>query len=638
VTNANLIRILYMEDDLGLARLLQKMLQRRGFDVDIAADGEEGLVMLDAKQYDIVLVDYNMPFLGGLDVISALSAKNALLPTIMVTGQGNEMVAVEALKLGAVDYVVKDVNMKYLDLIPSVIDQVMLRQQMLRERQQMLETVKASEERYRLLFNNNPIPSMAYDLQTLRVIAVNDAAITHYGHTEEEFLSLTITDLYTPEETPALLNVLAKVDQGTSQAGVWKHRLKNGSLIEVDITSHCLMLNNIKAHLILAHDITEQNKMKENLLQTQKLESLGVLAGGLAHDFNNLLTAILGNLSLAKLESTPGENTTRYLEVAEKATTRAQGLTQQLLTFASGGAPVKQTLSIGKLLEESAGVALRGSRSRCEFKIAPDLRDIEADEKQLEQVVHNLIKNADQSMPESGTITVTGENITLPADNPLLLKPGDYIKVSITDQGTGIPADDLEKIFEPYFTTKQTGSGLGLATCYSIIKRHDGHITAESGTGKGATLSLYLLVSSVQAAPVALNASRAPVLGNGRILVMDDEAMVRDVLRRSLTNLGYEVVCTHEGSKAVTLYEQALKSNRPFNAVIMDLTIPDGMGGKDAVIKLQEIDPGVKAIVSSGYSNDPVMANYKEFGFSGVVSKPYSIQSLSEAVHKVLSA
>jgi two-component system, cell cycle sensor histidine kinase and response regulator CckA len=637
VTETTLTRILYMEDDPGLARLLQKILQRRGFVIDIATNGEEGLSMLDADLYELLLVDYNMPFMGGIDVIRALSAKNTLPPTIMVTGEGNELVAVEALKLGAADYIVKDTDMKYLDLLPSVIDQVLFRQQMLRDRQKMLGAIRASEERYRLLFDCNPIPSMAYDLQTLSFMAVNEAAVAHYGYTYEEFLSLSIRDIYTPEEMPVLLNILTRLDQGEKQRGVWKHRLKDGSLIEVEITSHSFMLSDVRAHLILANDITEQKMVKENMLRSQKLESLGVLAGGLAHDFNNLLTAILGNLSLAKLDAPTGESVSRYLEFAEQATSRAQSLTQQLLTFARGGAPVKKLLSAKELIVDSAGFAVRGSRSRCEFKIAPDLRTIEADEGQLGQVINNLVMNADQAMPEGGTVTVSGENVTLTADNPLLLKPGGYIRISVADHGIGILKDNIKKIFDPYFTTKDKGIGLGLATCYSIMKHHDGHITVESTPGEGATFFLYLPASSVRTVPAVPDTCRVPLRGTGRILVMDDEDIVRDVLHRSLTHLGYVVVSAHEGNEAIALYEQALKSGQPFDAVIMDLTIPGGMGGKDAVIKLREIDPGVKAIVSSGYSDDPIMARFRDYGFSGVVSKPYTLKALSETVHSVIA-
>ncbi len=635
MTETSFTRILYMEDDPGLARLLQKMLQRRGFVINIATNGEEGLTMLDAEQYDLLLLDYNMPFMGGIDVIRALTAKNALPPTIMVTGEGNEMVAVDALKLGAADYIVKDADMKYLDLLPSVIDQVLYRQQMLRERHQMQEAIRASEERYRLLFDNNPIPSMVYDLQTLRFTAVNEAAVVHYGYTAEQFLTLSIKDLYTPEEIPSLLAILSKLDQGKRQKGVWKHRLKNGAVIEVEITSHKLVLGNTRAHLILAKDITEQNMIQENMLRSQKLESLGVLAGGLAHDFNNLLTAILGYISLAKLEAPPGDGA-NYLNVAEQAASRAQSITHQLLTFARGGSPVKKSLAVKKLLEDSTGFAIRGSKSRCEFRIAPDIRTIEADEGQLSQVIHNLVMNAEQAMPEGGTVTVSADNVALLPDNPFLLNPGDYIKISVADKGIGIPEGSLKKIFDPYFTSKDKGSGLGLATCYSIMKRHDGHITVESSPGAGATFFLYLPSEDIQSIPAVADSNQAPVHGSGRILVMDDEDLVRDVLFKSLTHLGYEVVSAHEGNEAVTLYEQALKSGRPFDAVIMDLTIPGGMGGKEAMIKLRDINPGVKAIVSSGYSDDPIMASFKDYGFSGVVSKPYTLKTLSTAVHAVI--
>ncbi len=637
VPETTITRILYMEDNPGLARLLQKILQRRGFVIDIATNGQEGLAMLDASNYDLLLLDYNMPFLGGIEVIRALTAKNTLPPTIMVTGEGNEMVAVAALKLGAADYVVKDTEMKFLDLLPSVIDQVLYRQRMLKDRQQMLEVIRAGEERYRLLFDNNPIPSMAYDLQTLRFVAVNEAAVAHYGYTHEEFLALSISDIYPPEEMPALLNILSKLDRGVKQSGVWTHRLKNGSLIEVEITSHSLMLSDIRAHLIFANDITEQKKMEESMLKSQKLESLGVLAGGLAHDFNNLLTAIIGNIALAKLDAPPGESVSRYLEFAEAATSRAQSLTQQLLTFVRGGSPVKKLLSAKNLIVDSAGFAIRCSKSRCEFKIAPDLRAIEADEGQLGQVINNLVMNAEQAMSEGGTVTVSAENVTLTKDNPLLLKPGDYIKISVSDQGIGIPEENIKKIFDPYFTTKDNGIGLGLATCYSIINNHNGHITVESTPGAGTTFFLYLPASSVQDVPPAPDTGRVPLRGTGKILVMDDEDIVRDVLHRSLTHLGYTVVSARDGNETIALYEQALKSSKPFDAVIMDLTIPGGMGGKETITKLRQIDPRVKAIVSSGYLDDPIMASFKDYGFCGFVSKPYMLKTLSEIVHTVIA-
>ena len=290
---------------------------------------------------------------------------------------------------------------------------------------------------------------------------------------------------------------------------------------------------------------------------------------------------------------------------------------------------------IQKVIEESAGFALRGSKSRCVLKVPNDLWPVEADEGQLGQVIHNLMINADQAMPEGGTVTVTAANIVL-GNNSLSLESGDYVTLSVSDQGIGIPQEYSQKIFDPYFTTKHKGSGLGLATSYSVIKRHDGHITVESTLSKGSTFHVYLPASR-NAAYTNHNAGTAPIRGSGRILIMDDEEMIREVASKILVKLGYEVECSRDGAEAISLYEKARHDDRPFNAVIMDLTIPGGMGGKEAVKKLHEIDPGVKAIVSSGYSHDPIMSQFKDFGFCGVVSKPYTVKILSDVIHKVIA-
>jgi CheY-like chemotaxis protein len=376
--------------------------------------------------------------------------------------------------------------------------------------------------------------------------------------------------------------------------------------------------------------------MEENLLRSQKLESVGILAGGLAHDFNNLLTVILGNISLAKLDTGPADGVYARLEEAEKAGSRAQQITQQLLTFSRGGAPLKKPLSVKRLIEESTGFVLRGSKSRCACTLPSDLWPVEADEGQLGQAIHNLIMNADQAMPDGGTVTVTGENVTVADGNSMGLKAGPYVKITVSDLGTGIPAEYVQKIFDPYFTTKRKGAGLGLATCYSIIKRHDGHITVDSVLGSGTTILVYLPATD-RAVPGETEEDRRPIRGSGRVLIMDDEEMVREVASRILNTMGFDVECSSDGSEAIALYVQAKKNGKPFGAVIMDLTVPGGMGGKEAIKRLREIDPQVKAIVSSGYSNDPIMANFTEFGFSGVVAKPYSIRTLGEMVKKVLT-
>jgi PAS domain S-box-containing protein len=625
-----------MEDDAGLAALLKKSMERRGYTIDIAENGEEGLAKVASASYDVLLVDYLMPKMGGVEAIRALSEQRIPVPIIMVTGEGNVEVAVEALKLGAADYIAKDIQMKYLELLPAVIEKVISKQQLVREREQIYEAFTESEARYRRLFESNPHPLWVYDLETLRFLAVNEAAVKHYGFSLDEFLTMTIEDIRPSEDAPKQFENVFQVTSGSDRSGiVLRHRKKDGTIIDVEIVSHALSFGGRQSEVVLANDITERIKVEEERLRTQKLESLGILAGGLAHDFNNLLTSILGNISLAQLDTQEGGPVYRRLEEAEKASLCARNLTQQLLTFSKGGHPVKKPVLLGELVRESAGFALRGSRSRCAFIIPEDLRPVYADEGQITQVINNLVINAVQAMPEGGLVTVTCGNVTVGRAGSLPLSPGDYVRLSVADHGIGISKEYFEKIFDPYFTTKQKGSGLGLATSYSIVKRHDGHIAVESELGKGAVFHVYLPVSGKDVLNKA-DEFGAGVRGTGRVLIMDDEEMIRDIASQMLGKLGYTVDVAADGVEAIAVYTKARQSEKPFDLVIMDLTIPGGLGGKDTVQKLLELDPGVKAIVSSGYSNDPVMAEFEKHGFCGVVGKPYTLKTLSEAVAKVL--
>ncbi len=392
------------------------------------------------------------------------------------------------------------------------------------------------------------------------------------------------------------------------------------------------------SHVIeYTRDITERKRAEEELLRTQKLESISVLAGGIAHDFNNLLAAIMGNVSLAMLDISPGNEAHTRLVNAEKASLRAQDLTQQLLTFSKGGTPVKTVTSLGTLIKETAGFSLRGSKVKCELVLPGDLWPVEADEGQITQVINNLVINADQAMQDGGIVTIRGENIALGARDVPPLREGNYVKISVRDRGAGIPKEHLTKIFDPFFTTKQKGNGLGLAVSYSIIKKHEGHIAVESEPRTGTTFSLYLPASAGEKAEKR-TVDNAPIRGRGKILVMDDEQSVGEMAKAMLQTLGYEVECVEDGTQAIERYQQAVKSGKPYDAIIMDLTIAGGMGGKEAIKKLLEIDPRVKAIVSSGYSNDPVMAGYKNYGFHGVISKPYRIKDLSEVVYTVVTS
>ncbi len=393
---------------------------------------------------------------------------------------------------------------------------------------------------------------------------------------------------------------------------------------------------NLFGVVLLFRDITEVRKLEEEIQKTEKLQSIGNLAGGIAHDFNNYLTGILGNISLAKRYVEPKGKAMERLEEAEIASIRARDLTQQLLTFSSGGAPIKKTISIGKLIEDTVGFALRGSNVRPEFYLPDDLWAIVADEGQINQVISNIIINAVQAMPQGGIVNVEAENLVISRRRTLPLPRGNYVEITIRDYGIGIAKEHLARIFEPFFTTKQKGSGLGLATSYSIIKKHDGHIAVESKLGAGTTVYVYL-PASMETTPIREEVIEEAVLvGNGRILVMDDEETVRKLLYAGLTEVGYEVQLTNDGAEAIERYSEAKKAGQPFDAVILDLTIPGGIGGKEAIKKLLELDPDVKAIVSSGYATDPIMAEYKEYGFSAVVPKPYSVAQIEKTLQGLL--
>jgi signal transduction histidine kinase/CheY-like chemotaxis protein len=388
--------------------------------------------------------------------------------------------------------------------------------------------------------------------------------------------------------------------------------------------------------VLVFRDITDKLKMEEELFKAQKLESIGILAGGIAHDFNNLLTAILGNISLAKILTSKEDKIHQKLIEAEKASLRARDLTQQLLTFSRGGAPVKKVTSIAGIIRDSAAFALSGSKVTCQFNIPDDLWPAEVDEGQINQVINNLIINANQAMPDGGIITVTCKNIRLGRNQSLPIGDGSYILISINDQGFGIDEATIPRIFDPYFTTKKSGKGLGLATVYSIVKNHDGHITVDSTPGAGTTFTIYLPATESGDVELIVNETIAVAI-KGKILVMDDEEVIREIAGDILDFLGYEVEFAGDGNQAIDIYKKAMVSGHHFIAVIMDLTIPGGMGGKETIQILREIDQNITAIASSGYSNDPIMAEYKAYGFSGVITKPYMVSELERILNEVLA-
>ncbi len=387
--------------------------------------------------------------------------------------------------------------------------------------------------------------------------------------------------------------------------------------------------------------LERETRLQAELARAGKLESLGLHAGSIAHDFNNLLTVLMGNISLIRMDGALGEDSTRSLAQAEEAAIRARDLTQQLLTFAKGGAPIRTAVSLPEMVREVAEFALHGSKVRCQFDLPADLWPAKVDKAQIGQVVQNIILYALPAMPDGGMILFALSNQQVGAEMGQVLNPGRYVRLKLTDHGPGISPADLGQIFDPSFTTKQQGCGLGLAAVHSIIKKHAGHISAESEPGQGTTFHIWLPAAETDVPggkplflPSAVGASASGV----RVLVLDDEQFICNLACSILKRYGYQAVAVNDGATAVAEYARARTAGEPYAVVILDLTIPGGMGGKQAMEELLKVDPAVKAIVSSGYSNDLVLSNYQAHGFRGMVSKPYDVADFAQVVERVLKS
>mgnify|MGYP001568751791 FL=1 len=498
------------------------------------------------------------------------------------------------------------------------------------------EALRKSEEEYRTLFESTLDPIIIFDPKG-NITQINQAGVNMFGYDSPvELIGKYIIDMFLDKSNVEIYRDQIKKD-GYLKNTELELIKKDGSIIHA-LTSTKVVYNDhgeIIRYEGFFKDITERHRMEEDLIKVQKLESIGLFAGGIAHDLNNILTPILGNISLSRIQKDHEKIAERLLE-AEKATLMARDLTQQLLTFSKGGAPIRRPTSISDILKDSMSFASRGTNVRSKLSIPDDLWVVDIDEGQISQVITNIILNADQAMPNGGTIEIKAENIFINEEKNLPLKSGEYIRISIKDQGIGISEEFLQRIFEPYWTTKKIGSGLGLATSYSIIKNHDGYIDVESQLRAGTTFYIYLPALSEMVLAKKEEQIYEPIMGKGNILVMDDDDMIRDLATKMLESMGYSMTFARDGGEAFRLYQEAMELGHPYDAVVLDLTVPGAMGGKDAMRLLLRADPYVKAIVSSGYSNDPIMSEYKKYGFKAVIAKPYKVREFSEVLDKVL--
>jgi len=482
-----------------------------------------------------------------------------------------------------------------------------------------------------------------HDFRSGRVVR-NKIWYEMLGYSEEDISSSVDgwKNLVHPEDLPLVEKVAREHEQGKiplfkvehrmkTKDGGWKWVMNWGRVVERDSRGNPVRATGI--HL----DITELKLLEEELSKTEKIETIGILAGGIAHDFNNLLTTIMGNATLLRFEKNLSMEAFRKLEEIEKAVEKAKKLTYQLLTFSRGGEPVCEVASIEEILSDSIDLSLRGSSAKCEMELAPDVWNVEVDANQIGQVFNNLLLNATQAMPEGGVIRIRCRNVTVHSGDKIPLRSGDYVLVEISDEGVGIPQKILGKIFDPFFTTKKSGTGLGLTIAYSITKKHNGYIEVESKENIGTVFRVYLPGSKKK---VKRRDDTPGVVEQklcSRVLIMDDENSIRRLLSDLLSRLGCEVSSVSNSEEAIKVFKEHIEKDRPFDLAILDLTIPGDPGGKYVVEKLKEIDPEVRAIVSSGYSNDDAMSDFKSYGFDGRLNKPFKLGEVYEVVADVLN-
>ena len=498
------------------------------------------------------------------------------------------------------------------------------------ERKRAEEALKLSEAKYRSICENINDALYMHDLEG-NIFDVNENACRMLGYTREELVGANLSKIDSSENAKLIKNRIRSVASTGGMLFEGEHIAKNGKRIPIQVSSKIVSADGKGVVYGLVRDVTEMKAYDEKLRTMQKLDSLGVLAGGIAHDFNNLLAGIFGNIDLARSVS-KDPRVTGHLEATLATMGRARALTLQLLTFAKGGSPVKKATPLVPFLQDAAHFALSGSNISCRFFLAGDLRPCHIDKNQIGQVIDNIVINAQQAMPNGGAIEIKAENRAFGEKEHPPLAEGDYVKVSIKDSGIGIPKDIIPRIFDPFYTTKTKGHGLGLATCYSIINRHGGCIDVESEPGRGSAFHVYLPASAE-----AVEANGAAIVkheGSGTIIVVDDEEILRITVRKMLESMGYAVVCKSDGKEAIDFFINETKANRRCAAMIFDLTIPGGMGGKEAIEAVRELDKEIPVFVASGYADNCVMMHPDDYGFTASISKPFTIAELSEMLSK----
>ncbi|MEP6808877.1 MAG: response regulator [Chthoniobacterales bacterium] len=625
------MKILLVEDHAASRQNLTRLIKHRGHEVVAVGSAEEALVALEQEEFPFLILDWMLPGMSGVELCRSLRSqeKGDELFIVLVTARADTADLQQALEAGANDYLTKPLDLGLLNVRLSVAER-QIRE--LAERNHARAALEESASTMTNILETTADGYFAIDADW-KFTYVNPVAGMLLGRKRED---LYATELW--EKFPLL--------RGTIFEENYRKVMTERSAIEFEaINPEGTKWIEVHAYpsgqgiSVFIRDIEERKQAEEERLTTSKLESLGTLAGGIAHDLNNILTVISGNIGLAQVEApSDRRNLIASLSKAGQAAQHAAHLSSQLLTFSKGGAPLKKVASLVEILEQSAEFSLYGSNLRAEFDFARDLRKAEVDVGQIEQVVNALMLNAREAMPHGGSVWICARNFEVQENSSVALPPGRYLRVTITDRGAGIADEVLSKIFDPYFTTKPGASGLGLAISYSIVKRHGGVLQLENTSTEGSTFGFYLPASSSTeiAAPV-----RAPEesyrFNHQRILIMDDEAAIRDLTAQLLGTLGYDVTAVPDGTEAIRTYERALRRGENFQAVILDATVRGGLGGVETIERLRGMDPEVKAIICSGYSDEAALSEFLAYGFRSALPKPFTRNELADALKRTLA-
>src|SRR5438067_7287422 len=623
------MKILLVEDHLGSRTNLQRLIERRGHEVVGVGSAEKAETALAAETFPFLILDWMLPGKSGVELCRQLRAQpnGDAMFILLVTARADTEDLEQALEAGANDYLTKPLDVGLLDVRITVTER-QIRE--LAERHQARAALLESARTMTNILEKTTDGFLAVDSEW-KLTYVNAAAEVMVGRKRDQLLGGLLWEKF-PELVGSVFQSNYERVMAEKVAIEFEASDPSGKTW-YDVHAY----RSIGGISVFFRDISERRKTESERLTTSKLESLGTLAGGIAHDLNNILTVISGNIGLAQIEAPADSGSLLgFLSKAGQAAQHAAHLSSQLLTFSKGGAPLKKVVSIGELLEHSAEFALYGSNLRSDFDIAVDLWKAEVDAGQIEQVVNALMLNAREAMPQGGTIRVRARNVIFEENTNQPLPPGRYLKVTISDRGTGI-ADDLRtRIFDPYFTTKPTATGLGLAISYSIVKKHGGLLLLESTSSEGSVFSFYLRASesAANAGPESRAGGRPFHYNHQRILVMDDEEAIRELTSQLLGTLGYEVTAVPDGLEAVRLYERALRKGEHFQAVILDATVRGGMGGVATIERLRSMDPKVNAIICSGYSDEAALSEFLAYGFRGALPKPFTRSELADALQR----